>query len=447
MLLDGNRKGGERESMPRRFTLLAALLCSSCIGFESLSDAKLRRLDAFDFYWQHLADNYPFFGKELVDWSEMRQQYRSAVPFAERPHEFHHLLCGMLSELGDAHVSYSTPADLLIENGTEATSLLDRQGFELMRIDGKLHVIGWPGGEAPELPQGLPHHARFPELWRVGGFHVVPSLVSNLMLGPPDSEVELQLRWDDDVVTRHVVHRPPRGTKVVGSLLRRVLPSGAQAAAYDDRKNYMHLVINTLASELPLDPIDKWIDAALLKDGLVIDFRRNLGGNMNVGLKFLGRFISKPTNLIFAIRDESTTGGLVTVERFAGIPIKPRGKRYNKPIVVLTSSMTASMAEHTARILQRECGAILIGERTSGAEAGLVRIDGPEGGRLTYGETRLVDRTGVGLQVEGVVPDISIRVTQQNVAAFGPDRALTDWDERMFEAAERVIRNANAARK
>jgi C-terminal processing protease CtpA/Prc len=109
--------------------------------------------------------------------------------------------------------------------------------------------------------------------------------------------------------------------------------------------------------------------------------------------------------------------------------------------------MTASMAEHTARILQRECGAIIIGERTSGAEAGLVRIDGPEGGRVSYGETRLVDRTGVGLQVEGVVPDISIRVTQQNVAAFGPDRALTDWDERMFEAAERVIRNANATRK
>ena len=209
----------------------------------------------------------------------------------------------------------------------------------------------------------------------------------------------------------------------------------------------MHLVLNTLATELPLETIDKWIDAALQKDGLVLDLRRNLGGNMDTGRRFLGRFVAEPTNLIFAIRDESSGGGLFTVERFAGVPIEPRGKYYNKPIVVLTSSMTASMAEHTARILQRECGATIIGERTSGAEAGLERIDGPEGGRLTYGETRLVDRTGVGLQVEGVVPDISIRVTRENVAAFGPDRALTDWDERMFEAAERVIRNANATRK
>ena len=109
--------------------------------------------------------------------------------------------------------------------------------------------------------------------------------------------------------------------------------------------------------------------------------------------------------------------------------------------------LTASRIEHTARILQRECGAITIGERTIGAEAGATRIDGPEGGSVAYDELRLVDRTGVGLQAEGVVPDISILVTEQNVAALEPDRALTDWDQRMFEAAERVIRKANAARK
>lgn len=433
--------------MPRQLTLLVALLCSGCLGLEPLSEERLRRLEAFDYYWQHLADNYPFFGKELVDWNELRQQYRSAVPYAERPHEFHHLLCGMLSELGDAHVSYDTAPQLLVENGVDATSMLDRHGFELMLIEGKLHVIGWPMGEAPELPQGLPHHARFPELWRVGGFRVVPSLVGNLMLGPPDSQVELQLRWNDDVVTRHVVHRPPKGTRVVGKLIRRVLPAGSHAASYDDRRNYMHLVVNTLSRDLALDQVDKWIDAALAKDGLVLDFRRNLGGNMNTGRELLGRFIEKPTNLVFAIRDETTTAGLVTVEKFARIPIDPRGKRYDKPVVVLTTSMTASMAEHCARILQRECGATIIGERTNGAEAGLMRITGPEGGQLSYGETRLVDRTGVGLQVEGVVPDISIRMTRENVAAFGPDRALTDWNERMFAAAERAIRNAKASRR
>lgn len=165
---------------------------------------------------------------------------------------------------------------------------------------------------------------------------------------------------------------------------------------------------------------------------------------MGVAQRLLGRFVKKPAEFVFAVPDESTTAGLFTFELFVRLSIQPRGKRYDKPIVVLTSSLTASMAEHMARILQRECGAIVIGERTAGAEAGIERARGPNGGLLKYGQTRIVDRTGVGLQAEGVVPDISIRIRVRDVAAFGPNRAATDWEERMFEAATRTIKNLAA---
>lgn len=429
--------------MAKRLACVVALLLGSgCFGVDLLTDSERSRVTTFDFYWQQLADNYPFFGKDYVDWQEMRRQYRAAAPFAERPHEFHHLISGMLSELRDPHVSYEADTERWRENGVAPTSLLDREGFELMLIEGRLHVIGWPGGEAPELPQDLPHSARFPELWRVGGFHVVTSLVSNLMLGPPSSAVELQLKWNDDLVTRHVVRRPQAGTKVQGGLLRRITPGGSTAASYNHDREYGYLTLNTLAPLLKIETVDKWLDAALLKNGLVIDLRNNLGGNMAVAQEILERFVKQRSEFVFATPDESTTAGLLTYELFMRLPIKPRGKHYNKPVVVLTSSLTASMAEHVARLLQRDCGAIVIGERTAGAEAGIVRVTGPDGSMLKYGQTRIVDRTGVGLQTEGVVPDISVRIRIADVAAFGPKRAARDWQERMLEAAARAIRNA-----
>lgn len=444
--LDGTVPGCERGVVIRRSACLAALLLGACAGYNPLTNAESERIAAFDFYWEQLADNYPFFGKDLLDWKEVRRQYRAAVPFAERPHEFFHLLSGMFSELNDPHISYKPPTEGWMDGGVPPTSLLDRPGFDLMVVEGKVYVVGWPGGEAPEPPENLPHHARFPQLWRVNGSKIVVSLLGNLMIGPPDSPVELQLRWNDEVVTRHVVTRPGAGTKPRGSWLRHLARPNNKLADYDDDEVYGVLQLHTMNQALrgeAMGAVDKWIDQAMDKDGLVIDLRRNYGGNLDVGRMIVGRFLSEPSDLVFVTAQEKvTTIWPFSVELFLRVEFAPRGKRYDKPIVILTSAMTASMAEHAARILQRDCGAIVVGERTAGAEAGVERVYGPEGGVLEYSETRLVDRTGVGFQDEGVVPDVSVRLRIEDVAAFGPEQAARDWEQRLFDAAARAIRSA-----
>jgi C-terminal processing protease CtpA/Prc len=430
----------------RRSACLAALFLGACAGFDPLTSADSERVAAFDFYWEQLADNYPFFGKDLLDWKEVRRQYRAAVPFAQRPHEFFHLLSGMFSELNDPHISYTPPEDGWVEDGVQPTSLLDRPGFDLMVVEGRVYVVGWPGGEAPEPPEDLPHHARFPQLWRVNGSKIVSSLLGNLMIGPPGSPVELQLRWNDEVVTRHVVARPEAGVVARGSWLAHLARPQQQLAEYDGDRDYGVLRLHTMNQVLlgeALGAVDAWIDQAMEKDGLVLDLRRNYGGNLEVGRQIVGRFLPEATDLVFVTAQEQvTTIWPFSVELFLLVQFAPRGKRYDKPLVILTSSMTASMAEHAARILQRDCGAIVIGERTAGAEAGIERVYGPEGGVLEYSETRLVDRTGVGFQDEGVVPDVSVRLRIEDVAAFGPERSARDWEQRLFDAAERAIRSA-----
>ncbi|MBX3465046.1 MAG: hypothetical protein KF830_17900 [Planctomycetes bacterium] len=416
------------------------LLLAGCIG-SPLSRAERERLDAFDFYWQALANAYPLFGHQQVPWHELRLRYRAAVPYAQRPHEFYHLLVGMFSELGDVHVAFEAPRERWRDGDLLPTSLLDVPGFRLMPIEGRLHVVGWPPGGAPQPPAGLPEAACHPELWRVEGSPVVVSLVADLLRGPPDSPVELQLRWRDGSLTRQVLRRPGTtstvrpGTSPLGHL---DAPRRSWRQQPDRRFGWIE--IHGFGDELPIAEIVAAVTAAQAKGGLVLDLRRNLGGRWTVTRDLVEHFLPEPIELVFVQPEvDSSFAGLVTFEVFASSTWLPRPPMFDRPLVVLTSSLTASMAEHAARLLQRHAGAIVVGERTVGAEAGIREFVGPDGGRLQFGAQRIVDRTGVGLQTEGVVPDVAVRLTLADVEALGPDAAVRDWEERLAAAAEAAL--------
>ncbi len=421
----------------RRAPWLLALLLPGCLGLGALSQAERDRLEAFDFYWETLANSYPLFGHHQVPWQEMRQRYRAAVPYAQRPHEFYHLLAGMFSELGDVHVSFRPPAARWLDGGVAPTSLLDLDGFRLMPVEGRLHVVDWPPGQAPVVPERLPPEARYPELWRVEGFPVVVSLVANLLRGPPESPVELQLRWRDGTLTRHVLRRPPAADE----RRSRGSPLGHLDAAPWRWRNrrarpFGWIEVTTFDDQLPVERVVQAIDAARGTGGLVLDLRRNRGGRWQVTRQIVEHFLPAPIDLVFVQPQADTAlAGLIRVELFASSTWLPRAPRFDRPLVVLTSSLTASMAEHAARLLQRHAGAIVVGERTVGAEAGIREVTGPDDGLLQFGAQRIVDRTGVGLQTEGVTPDVAVRLTLADLERLGPDAAARDWDERLAAAA------------
>ena len=426
---------------PLRTTTLATTLAalSACAGLDPLTVAESERLDTFDFYWQALRDDYPLFGQQPVDWNELRQRYRAAVPFARSPHEFYHLLTGMLSELGDPHVSLEVPDERFAADGIAPTSLLDLPDFELMPIEGRMHVVGWPAHRAPTVPEGMPERS-YPELWRVEGFPVVLPLVGNLLLGPPSSPVELQLRWQNGVITRHVVARPVRGTRQRRTPLAHLASQGPQVQLLRSEP-FTWLALDRLSSDVKLDDLDRAIDRARETDGLVLDLRRNLGGLFLVAKHLVERFLPHTVETVLAPpHPTSTWFGLFEVEVFLRNVWEPRAPRFDKPLVVLTSAQTGSSAEHTARMLQRYCGAVVVGERTIGAEAVVQVADGPDGGQLRFGSTRVLDRTGVGLQQDGVAPDISVRLTLADVERLGPQAAVADWERRLLAAAQRCMR-------
>ncbi len=430
---------GRRHAQIVPSLVAVACLTTGCFSFDPLTHAASERLDTFDFYWQRLADDYPLFGDQQLDWNELRRSYRAAVPFAQQPHEFYHLLTGMLSELGDLHVSLSIPTDRFAADGVATTSLLDVDGFALMPIEGRLHVVSWPTQEAPHVPEGVPVDASYPEVWRVQGFPVVLSLVGNLLQGPPSTPIELQLRWRNGSVTRHMMRLPAAGTP------RR---RHAFAHLHDETMRWQTratepfawIEVATFDDDAVIKQVDTAVTAANTSDGLVLDLRRNLGGRWLIAQYLVERFLREPVELVLVpAHPTSSWLGLIQYELFVRTAWQPRPPTFNKPLVVLTSALTGSSAEHAARILQRYAGASVIGERTAGAEAAIQTEVGPDGSTLRFGSTRVVDRTGVGLQQEGVVPDIAVRLTLEDLERLGAKDAAADWEQRLLKAARGVV--------
>ncbi|MEQ8766611.1 MAG: S41 family peptidase [Planctomycetota bacterium] len=430
----------------RRLTILTlavgGLALTTCAGLEPLTDLQAKRLEQIDELLEVLEEDYVFPKRHDLDWDSLRKQYRAAAPFSARPNDFYHLLTGMLSELDDLHVSFDVPPENLVEDGRAATTVLEVPGFYLMPIEGRPYIVGWPEGQQPRRPERLPEAAAFPEVVRIEGFRAIWPLVPNLLRGRPGSAAELHLRWRDGSVTRHTVARPeeveePGGSGVVSAWQL----GGGTSLQWEELGGYLYLDLRTLDRDrIELEEIDAILDRARESKGLILDLRRNPGGDWALTGAIGGRFLREPLTFALSAKpEESFFFGLISVDPFISSSWEPRGDRYEGPLIVLTSALTGSGAEHLALVLQREVGAIVIGERTSGAEAGVARYVAQDGSTLRFSAIRLLDLRGRGLQDSGVVPDVSVRLTLADVERLGPSGAFRNWEERIFAAVGREL--------
>lgn len=139
--------------------------------------------------------------------------------------------------------------------------------------------------------------------------------------------------------------------------------------------------------------------------GLIIDLRQNGGGEMYMVHLLASYFLeSEPIQLNGCyLRDNKD------LRQFWSLPYVP-GKRYlNKPLYVLTGSLTASAAEEFAYDLQALKRATVVGERTAGAAnpAASHRIDEHFTVSIPLAHT-VNPVTGTSWEGTGVIPDISV---------------------------------------
>ena len=434
----------------RSWITLPLLLCAC----NSLSEQENRRLEIFETYWEALDDRYPFFGRKGIDWGEVGEQYRASVLIAETPSDFYHLLTAMLTELRDPHVWLEIPRENWRGDGEPSTSLQDLEGFSTFSIDGRLHVGRWPRDAEPVIPDHLGDEADLPEIIRVGGAPAVWPLVQNMMRGRPASSVELILRWSDGTLSRHVLRRPTQPQRAPRASPASTIPSAPHtledAVELSHNGRFATLRVRTFdADDVDVEPaefiehVDELIDEAMDADGLVVDLRRNQGGSAEIARALTSRLLRRPVSLALSLSRESWLGGLFTATYWSGLDWTPRPPVFEKPVVVLTDRWTGSAAEHVTRVLQISGTATVIGERTIGAEAVIEHVDAVDGSRLIFGSRRILGSHGHGLQDEGAIPDIVVKLRVEDVRKRGSyEAALLNWRGRVEATARRALAEA-----
>ncbi|MEJ7809295.1 MAG: S41 family peptidase [Gemmatimonadaceae bacterium] len=147
---------------------------------------------------------------------------------------------------------------------------------------------------------------------------------------------------------------------------------------------------------------------------LVLDLRNNGGGYVATELHLVGHFFDRDVQ-IGTVRQRAGTKPMVA----PAISKEP----YRGMFVILVNSNSASASEITARIMQLEARAVIVGDRTMGAVVTSIGLghDVGFGKVLTYGVSvsvaDVIMADGNRLEGVGVMPDHLVRPTGADLAA------------------------------
>ena len=427
-LLPGCRAGGEVNPNPVRLATVAA----------SQLDSNTPPLVIFDALRQAVKDNYPVL--EFIGWQGDRwnQEFRARIAVAPARGAAFELMDEYVCRLNDYHTRLSWPGKpALAAPACQVEPVLTtgnpppdhgiwaemRPPVELPPLNAiSIAVVaaepntGLQTGDEILNVDGVPIDEALARAWRhsvgcsVGG--KLLSAAGRTLLGPADREIQLTVR------RQQAPGREPVLTITVSR------SKGATPRVITTREVETVLIIriprwaNDAGKDLVKD-FDAVLNEARKSPGIIIDVRRNGGGQDELADQVTGRFIQTP--VLASISFSRVVPG-TTYERKLFIT-EPRGPwRYEGRVAVLTDEGCMSACEHFVSGMV-EAGAVTCGTPTSGA-GGLIRtVQLPGGVRLNISRTFPFHTGGIPSPQLGIAPHLWAPRTLADVRA-GEDTAL-----------------------
>lgn len=394
------------------------------------------RQEVFEKVWKEIRDHYYDASFNGVDWNAVRQRYAPLVAQVKNDQEFYSLISQMTSELHDAHTRFSSPEQWRNFRRQQSVTI----GFTVDDIDGKTVVTSvFPGTEAARagIEPGMvvlrvddtPVMERIAEIQKKR----LPSsteratrwiIYNRVFAGPADTQVKLELQRADGSTFETSIRRQIYSD--APEVIAHVLPSGNVYLRFDGFQN----------------PITKEFRQALQRyrdaPGLIVDLRRNGGGDLAVLLPIAGYFFPKKT--LFA-KDSTRTGKPLSA--YAGLFKLPlqlyvgrSGQQiYSGPVVILISSHSASSSEVFAAGMQDTRRAKIIGSQSCGCVLGIAKPRVMKGGGvLEMSEVLWFSPKGRKLEGSGIMPDEEVVPTMWDLQR-GRDAVLAAADKTLVKAA------------
>nr|WP_146654558.1 S41 family peptidase [Labilithrix luteola] len=263
-----------------------ALASTRAYAAEPPSDVTVE--EDFDELWRTLAERYCYFAEKTTDWQKVRTVYRPLAMAARTDEEFVDVMRATLAELYDAHTHLSSPPpgaprwpgyDLVVERvadvarivaveeGSSPASVGLRPGDQILAIDN----VAIATVAAKHMPRCLarPDPAAESYAWNVA------------VAGLTGQPRVLSIRDAQNKTTRSVTLSSTAKTPEV-PISSNLLDGGLG-----------YIRIATFANRDASGDFDRALAQLRETRGLIIDVRRNGGGDTAVARPIMGRFITQ----------------------------------------------------------------------------------------------------------------------------------------------------------
>ncbi len=322
-----------------------------------------RYVDDFDQLWITLGQRYCYFGEKKTDWTAVRALYRPRARAAGSAESFAEVIRLVLAELYDAHTHVAKPArgtpywppyDLLVEPQAGGARVIAIYEGSAAQDAGILHgdLITRIADERMSVAC-----ARYRPKCQIAPDPAAARYAANVAAGGLRGQTrhfEILRR------NKHVqVDVPEKHYPDLPDIEARPLAGG-----------YGLIVIRSFANDDLISRFDSALQSLSRHRGLIIDVRYNGGGDTAIARPIMGRFIHERRK--YALMRRRLGEGLSAPwSEF----VEARGPfTYDKPVVVLCGTWSASMAEGFTMGMRDIGQARIVGTPMMGLGAGVYDI-------------------------------------------------------------------------
>ncbi len=403
------RRSGCRLCAPRAATCVLALgLLAPFTLAQTLEHDRKRGLSILKNVKSELLQRYwdkTFGGRDL---EVMFEGAAARVRAATSEAHVSGILTQLLLELDDSHTAfYPPPAPFDVDYGFEMGLVGERVFVTEVDADSHAATLGLRRGTELLSVEGVPPGRA--TLWRIDyALSVRPRRELRLRVQTPGGAPEDRLvkarvgesrrvRDINDWIEEQWAENEPAAPVAVALLGDKVAAIrletfGAEARDFDDA-----------------------LERVRGREALILDLRGNGGGALDLLRRVVGAFFDRDVKL-GELHERKKSGPLLSKRR--------RSKDvFGGRLIVLIDANSASAAEMTARVMQLEKRATVLGDRSSGAvmvSRTWIHTDGPEFNFIVYGlsitEADVVMTDGGRLERVGVTPDEVVLPTPEDMA-------------------------------
>lgn len=370
--------------------------------------------------WSEAKYNFAYFDHiPDVDWDKLYLDYLPKIRATRSTVDYYRTLKEFCAQLHDGHTDVGASDPILIDSVARrppiwAVLVEDKVMVQEVASDSLQQTGIRPGLEVMTI-DGMPvkdYADRFVRPYQSGSTVQnvdVQTYIYNLLRGPKNKPITVGFRSPDGKTFSRILPRTGYSKlKPMPDFWFSILPG-----------NVAYVQLNSFDNSKALDGFKAAFDSIAASNALILDVRRNGGGDSGYGLNVLSYLTDK------TMKTGSYSARLYSPLRRArgeGVAFEPvdsdnsdwlaNGKKlYTKPVVVLTSGQTFSAAEDFAVAFDVMKRGTIIGEPTGGSTGQPLTFALPGGVTARVCTKRDMYPDGTEWNAKGIKPQVLVKPT------------------------------------